>query len=77
MVTALTLTALNSGIVYANEGDSPDSNIQLAQLSGDTARFSERKSCCTPCLTQEKVTASEKEEGREYPVREGSDRSRL
>ena len=73
---ALTLTALNSGIVYANQGDSPDSNVQLAQLSGDTVRVSEKKSCCTPCPTEEKVAEPETKERREYPVREWSGRDR-
>lgn len=76
IAVALTLAAVNSGLVYANPEYTLDSNVQVAQVSSDTTPVGEKKECCATCPTESKVTSPEKEVRREYPVREWSGRDR-
>jgi len=71
-----TLAVVNSGPVYANPEYSLDSNIEVAELSGDASRVAEKKACCAPCLTEDKAAEPSTEVRREYPVREWSGRDR-
>ena len=74
---ALTITAINSGPVYADHGREVfDSNGERTELSSDTTPLSESKECCASCGAEVTATRSEEKSRGQSPVREWSFRDR-